>query len=509
MGTEELLAIVGIILTIIAFISEKNRSYILLKFSTLSKIILIFCFILIHYLIVFDWIQENWFPYLSSFTIDEGIPSTAWAYIITVITILFMLYIIFYSFFPTENIKKVISYYNKLNLSSEHPYLLELIRTYHLDDVPVYLNSVRDINNNADSFDLQASREIEKKISAAVNTPRLKYANNVLFEIIDNEVFINHTANVDPYFYTKIIQCLNAKNRNHSDMVKRYLEILMRNKNYHFFREINNNLESDKGGKYRLNEKNIIIFSLFSDIKVAEYNSVWKPVADVAIWELKDKNSKEFIFLQSTDVGEQYDLELSNTKISIAITFFDIMIREAIYQKAEHHMWLIYYHRFVEVLIANIQDNYNNQNNDKSTLSHRLILCIINNMMAWLEVGVNLKINNLSIDICRCIGECIYEITSSDILSNELKGQVLELLLHTYFELGYDTEAEFQMLELQKILLTPSHNVKSVKQRGNVKKYKNAMNLAWRNFDKMLYEQEENRAYDEFRTNLLERINRI
>lgn len=163
MGTEELLAIVGIILTIIAFISEKNRSYILLKFSTLSKIILIFCFILIHYLIVFDWIQENWFPYLSSFTIDEGIPSTAWAYIITVITILFMLYIIFYSFFPTENIKKVISYYNKLNLSSEHPYLLELIRTYHLDDVPVYLNSVRDINNNADSFDLQASREIEKK----------------------------------------------------------------------------------------------------------------------------------------------------------------------------------------------------------------------------------------------------------------------------------------------------------------------------------------------------------
>lgn len=292
-------------------------------------------------------------------------------------------------------------------------------------------------------------------------------------------------------------------------MVKRYLEILMRNKNYHFFREINNNLESDKGGKYRLNEKNIIIFSLFSDIKVAEYNSVWKPVADVAIWELKDKNSKEFIFLQSTDVGEQYDLELSNTKISIAITFFDIMIREAIYQKAEHHMWLIYYHRFVEVLIANIQDNYNNQNNDKSTLSHRLILCIINNMMAWLEVGVNLKINNLSIDICRCIGECIYEITSSDILSNELKGQVLELLLHTYFELGYDTESEFQMLELQKILLTPSHNVKSVKQRGNVKKYKNAMNLAWRNFDKMLYEQEENRAYDEFRTNLLERINRL
>lgn len=114
MGAEELLAIVGIILTIIAFISEKNRNYIFLKFSSVDKIILLICFISIHYLIVFDWIQENWFPHLSYFTIEKGIPSTVWSYIFTIMTILFILYKIFYSFFPTENLKKVISYYNKV-----------------------------------------------------------------------------------------------------------------------------------------------------------------------------------------------------------------------------------------------------------------------------------------------------------------------------------------------------------------------------------------------------------
>ncbi|MBN8680042.1 MAG: hypothetical protein J0M29_17565, partial [Chitinophagales bacterium] len=400
--------------------------------------------------------------------------------------------------------------HNKLNLSMEHPYLLELIRAHHIEDIPVYLNRIKGISVHAEPYDHQAQKEIDRAFSKAINTPRLTYANNVLFEIIDDEVFINHTVNVDPYFYTKIIQCLNTRRGDYSHMVERYLEILMQNKNYHFFREIKNTLELVEGGKYKLDEKNEILYSLFSDIKVAEFNYVWRPVANVAIWELQNQNSTESQFLKGANFEEQFDFELSNTKMKTAIHFFDIMIRESIYQKAEWHMWLFYYHRFVEVLIANIPDNYYDQDDHEPTLNHKLIHDIIENMLDWLDVGVELKINNLSIDICRCIGKCIYEITSSDILSDKVKVRPLDRLLKKYFDYGWNPEAEFQMLELEKTLLMPSDKLKWGDQEENVEKYKHATNLAWRNFDKIPYSAYGgNIAYNKFHPTLLDQINQI
>ena len=82
MQTSDFLTILGLALAVWAIIPRRERRFILLFFSRFEIGLFITSLLIIHYLMSFDWLVKNWFPCLTIFTVDTGIPSNTWAYMI-------------------------------------------------------------------------------------------------------------------------------------------------------------------------------------------------------------------------------------------------------------------------------------------------------------------------------------------------------------------------------------------------------------------------------------------
>ena len=124
MTVSDLLTLIGILLAVFAFISERNREYVFLKFSKVHLGLLIFAFIFIHYLLSYEWWRDK-IAFVSIFELDGFPLSSAWAYIISVITLFLAIYKIFVGNFPLSNRKKVLKYYEKLLLGNDVDFIEE------------------------------------------------------------------------------------------------------------------------------------------------------------------------------------------------------------------------------------------------------------------------------------------------------------------------------------------------------------------------------------------------
>ena len=258
MGAEELLAMIGLVIAIIAFVSEKNREYLVLKFSNSDVLWLLLGFAFLHFLVSFDWLLENWCKRLSYFTHKKGIPAFAWAYLLTLVLIALTCYKVFFAFFPKSNKHKVINFYEKLNLNMEQPFLLNLLEKFHKKDIIDYLDKYSKVE-----VDVESEFDYEKKFTEAykktINTNRLDYASAVYNKIILDEVFLSNVANVYPYFFTDFISKLNKKSFSNEEFINKYFSIMMKSKNHHFFREIRNTQNQGEGSKYRLEKEHKIL----------------------------------------------------------------------------------------------------------------------------------------------------------------------------------------------------------------------------------------------------------
>ena len=83
MTISDLLTLIGILLAIVAFISERNREYVILKLSNREITIIVVLFFHIHFLLSYQWWIDK-FEFLKHTQI-EGFPTPdAWAYIISI-----------------------------------------------------------------------------------------------------------------------------------------------------------------------------------------------------------------------------------------------------------------------------------------------------------------------------------------------------------------------------------------------------------------------------------------
>ncbi len=104
MTVSDLLTLTGILLAIIAFISERNREYIFLKLSNFDLGLLVILFLYIHFLLTFGW----WRQRIISLQIFEfeGFPSpAAWAYILSISVLTYSIWRIFFGAFPRSRRK--------------------------------------------------------------------------------------------------------------------------------------------------------------------------------------------------------------------------------------------------------------------------------------------------------------------------------------------------------------------------------------------------------------------
>jgi len=420
MTISDLLTIFGIILAIIALISEKNREYIFLKFSKKDIVILIGIILFIHFLISFDWVLKI-FSFLNFFDCKYCPSPNGWAYIATITTLLWLLWKIYKAIFPLYNREKLLNYYEAQLLKGNFSFIADLIEKYHIDQIVEYIKEVKKIKiSNATGlwhFDQQEYlKEYEKKI----NTTELIYGNNLLFRIIKNEEFVIKVSNIYPYFFTRIISEMDNDEVKDADFTNLFLKTLMISKNRQFFNEIKNNQNLAEFETYRIEKQRPILYSLFNNIKVAELNEVWREVGEQAILEMEAEAKKPFSPLREADREQDKDTFWSY-RIYNAIWFFDIMIRQTIKENITNHMWLFYYWHFIKAILNNISNVNDYDESEIPSRNHELIESIISKSCDWLEVIIKSKKNAISKSITTCMGECAYEIAISNKLNDQTK----------------------------------------------------------------------------------------
>jgi hypothetical protein len=472
MTISDLLTLIGILLAIFAFISEKNREYVFLKFSYTQATLLVLIFFFLHFLISYDWWREK-FNFLSFFERDGFPIPSAWAYIISLTTLLWAVWKIFKGNFPLSNRERLMKYYEKLLMRNDIAFLSELVEQYHLENVKDFLIAKKSIiiPNETGMWRID-QQEYSKAYDKVINTASTIYGNNVYYRIILNETFIDNVANLNPHLFANVIQELNTEKVKEDDFVNRFLKVITLNKNGNFFREIRENQNLGEFNAYAIEKSRPIIYSLFNDIKVASINQAWRGIAEQALLEIAEEAKKEYSPLRESDREQEHDTVWS-FRITIAIWYFDIMVREAIRQNVNDHMWMYYYRHFVESILNNMDELPSPESEqNKSTRNFNLIEDIFCKMMDWKDVATKSKHYDLTECIFDCMGQCLYELTISNKLNDNdkqyLMNWVWEDTIKTFAEEDSDSERAaidkiinrgFEMFKKPSMLFSISYRI--------------------------------------------------
>lgn len=461
MTISDLLTLIGILLAIIAFITERNREYIFLKLSKTEIVIIILLFLYIHFLLSYDWWREK--TKLFAYFEYDGFPkSEAWGYIFSIGTLSYSIWKIFFGQFPLSRKENLLYYYKKLLLRDDIPFLAQLIEKYHIDQVINFLEKKKTIKIENETDIWQIDHQEYLKVYEKVIIGRdLIYGDNIYHKIILNESFLDNVANSNPYLFSQVIKKLNDKKLKEADFVNRFLKILMTNKNGTFFREIRNNQNLGQFEAYVIESERPILHALFKDIKVCSINEAWRGVGEPAILEMHEEAKKEYSVLRESDREQESDTTWS-FRITVAIWYFDIMVREAIKQDIDNHMWMYYYQHFVSVIISNMANLPSpDAETNRYSRNFYLIEDIFSKMMAWKDVIVKSKNNKLSRCVYDCIGRCIYELAITKKLRDEDKHYLInwvwEDLIKTFGEDDRSNEIVEEILSFGiKMFKSPS-----------------------------------------------------
>ena len=512
MTISDLLTLIGILLAIIAFVSERTREYIFLKLSKKELWLLAFSFLYVHFLLYYQWWREK-LECLGKFEFDGFPTSETWAYIISVVTLFYFSWKIFYGNFPLSRKDKLLSYYKKLLLKNDISFLAELVEKYHLEDVVEFLKKKKSIKikNETGHWALD-HQEYLKQYHKVIKGKKITYGGIIYGNIILNDTFLDNAANINPYLFTKIIQQLNDNELKDVDFVNRYLKVLMTNKNGSFFREIRNNQNLGEFDAYKIEKERPILFTLFNDITVCSVNQAWRGVGEPAIIEMQEEAKKEYSVLRESN-REQDNDTLWSFRITIAIWYFDIMVRQSIAQNVNNHMWMFYYYHFVKEIIANMQDlPFKESDLNRKSRNFDLLESIFMKMMDWKNVILKSKNDYLTKSVYDCIGECTYELAITDKLrkddKNYLINWVWEDLIQTYAQDNNSDEIinkiiniGFDMFKRPTMLFLPDSQDISLKD----KKYLSALQILWDKRDIAGLRDYQDRV-DDFKTNVINEL---
>ncbi len=495
MQSSDFLTILGLALAVWAIIPSKERRFILLFFSKFELGVLTASLFIIHYLMSFDWLLANWFSCLSFFTIDKGLPSSTWAYILALTIIFYPIIKVTFGYFSPSRLRNTISLYETYLKENEIDLLVNYVSKYHIADIKKYLQGISHLpqKENIDII-LRRRTDKDKAYDKLVKPQRILFASRVYGHIIQNENFVRKSANKYPELFAIAFSGMETKESSNEDLVKLFIECLFENKNQLLVQE----LKVMSGANSSVLEMNQnydipILFSLFAHTKAAAGNYVWYPVGEGAVKSLKhDTKQKEFLIKK---YDHDLESELWNQKVYIAIVYLNYMVRETIYRDSEWHMWLFYYRHFTDDLIEIIpaQNEYDGDS-EYPSFAHKVIYEQFSIMTDWLDLAKEQETEHRVIDTIRCLGWCINSIYQADNskISVGFKRRQLDLILSIYFKFSHSPDniaATTARQWLERLFLNPKGVDYGTPVRTN--EYLTALQDAWDEFDKVPYQYHE------------------
>ena len=472
MSKSDFFVVFTIALAITALFSEKNRKFRLMKFSLLNWAESLIVFMIMHF---FVWSEEwtcwrktmfdiNWCP----------LPST-YAYILFIFLLIWFIWKIGFAEFPKSNHPKLIKEYMHLLGVKDIDTLKNLFEKYHLKNMVQFYEKYEMLKRERekkmeeetkkdiaqckkeleecktkisqndeeliskkrkleielaaltmeDRWDSEIQNEFIQELEKFRNSdPSFALSNELNEKIIRNKDFISGVVDIDPFFFCPFIKYYNEKN---DEFVNSILSALIKKKEHHFFKEINQGSKMVFLTGYPLNSENFpILNSLFENANIAVANSVWFPMGEEAMLELKDELQKEMSFLRYEKPDNDYseDAMFSNTTIYVAINFFKIMESCCLLQGIEDDDWILYYMFFTDLLLKNMRIE-NLKNNDKVQAYFLIKKMVIN--LGGLNGLALIKDNETHKKLLNhCATQMIRKIEQTDRLESIVKNELIE-----------------------------------------------------------------------------------
>lgn len=493
MTISDIITLVSLIIAIIAILSDKNRQHLLLKFHFVDYMIFATSFVAINYFVFYKSFYDKGFYISQLYFTNIGFHNPKnYAYIISMICLMYFFYKIWYAFYPYSKIQKVSRFYGQLIENNEISFLLDLIDRYHKKDIINVIDRTEDYNPTdnwrQNRFRDKTCREIianwyESGIQYIFPYSwynRRAYGILVLHNVLDNPAFIVLASNQRPYLFAEIFAHFKKSKRDGfpRELINSFFNELIQHKNFWLKKELQQSQNNDYGQSEWFLDDNKILSALLQDLSVADVNEVWQSFGDSAIDEIEEERAKAY----ESRMYQEYrdDQFLWDYKTYYAIQFFKILIVEALVKKySGTHFWLYYYRDITEAILKNFRKNHPPYFEEVQTVYHRFIEMMIGNCFLWLKISNDKEDKGFYNNILSCLGSMILSVCNNPYYSGDDKTGYISRLFSFYCNITSNSESEKMKIKIGEIIVKPTVQIKP----ENI--YYKHVELAWEKFDKI------------------------
>ncbi|HET6840745.1 MAG TPA: hypothetical protein VFK06_03540 [Candidatus Angelobacter sp.] len=154
--------------------------------------------------------------------------------------------------------------------------------------------------------------------------------------------FIAALATTRPYLGLTIIK-IAPPSFGRVDFADFYLKELLREPQSILYTELQNNQNTISHNRYVISQSNLILHYLLNNVTVAHELRAYKSIGDFMEFHLDElARDRENDPYNQAMMGDYRDSGAWNSPIYAGCRFFDIMVKEALFQGIKWHMWLYY-----------------------------------------------------------------------------------------------------------------------------------------------------------------------
>ena len=210
---------------------------------------------------------------------------------------------------------------------------------------------------------------------------------------------------------------------------------LIANKSSQLYRELKDNQHFMYSTGYHIEPENFILDYYFSQPENAINANIWKPVGDYICEFIKQQKGKDNYYNNYCD-SYSYTDEQWECPIFVGIQFFDVMVKSAIYQQKDYHMWLMYYEHFLNEILKNLDRSENTEVWQEFPLKYDyLIYNMLSNCSDWITAANYLYDSEIKSIVAiesasECLGRMIRKVLLSAKFDESKKAYYLEIVLN-------------------------------------------------------------------------------
>lgn len=268
-----------------------------------------------------------------------------------------------------------------------------------------------------------------------------------------SEPFVASLVRSRPYLGLAILELWSSRFEREEFLIL-YVNELLSYRASVFYMELANNQEMAANDRYVLAPANRLLRFFLSDARVAYSMNIYKPVGDFALAHLDQiRRSPENDSYNQAPEGDFDSRGCWRLPIFAVIRFFDIMVREALFQGIEWHMWLYYLPHIVEKMVRNYNpsDPLVREETDWPVTYNHLIYNAFSAIRDWIKAiedipasqgnvvlksGTSkLQNDNIPKSSILALSQCVRAVLLSGNLREKFKDSLADMAFELFFEL--------------------------------------------------------------------------